>query len=247
MIPAGGLLVALLSLLPAQPPTGVVASRGAGTMVIIPGGSYRPLYAGAGNPRVNVRRFFMDRRAVTRQQFLDFVSRHGEWGRHRVSRTLADTAYMTGWDGRSDRPATAISWFAAQAFCAEQGKRLPTVDEWEYVAIASERQRDASTDAAFRRRLLAMYAARDDARTGFVNVYGVHGMHGIGWEWTHDSVAGEGAHAAGTHHQSCASAALGAGDPSNYPAFLRSAVRASATARSTMSSLGFRCAGDIAL
>ena len=50
---------------------------------------------------------------------------------------------------------------------------------------------------------------------------------------------------AGHSHESdptCAGAALGASDAANYPAFLREAVRASLTPRSTARHLGFRCA-----
>jgi len=45
-------------------------------------------------------------------------------------------------------------------------------------------------------------------------------------------------------HLYCASSALGATDPTDYPAFARSAVRAGLTARSTVSGLGFRCAAN---
>lgn len=41
---------------------------------------------------------------------------------------------------------------------------------------------------------------------------------------------------------SCASSAIGAADPSNYPAFMRAAVRAGLDRQSTMTTLGFRCA-----
>ena len=44
-------------------------------------------------------------------------------------------------------PSTQVSWFAARAYCASLGKRLPTVDEWEYAAAASERRTDATDDA----------------------------------------------------------------------------------------------------
>jgi hypothetical protein len=105
--------------------------------------------------------------------------------RRELPRRLADA------DGRGSPgaapSATQVSWFAARAYCASLGKRLPTVDEWEYVAAASERHADAER-RAFRSRLLALYAGVGK-RTSPQLVrerYGVRAMHGVVWEWTLD-------------------------------------------------------------
>ncbi len=150
-----------------------------------------------------------------------------------------------------------------KAYCAAADRRLPTVDEWEYAATASETtsemRRSASADRAFRRRLLALYAARKPERppvvgSTFTNAFGVTDLHGVVWEWTLDFnsvVVGDDSRAAGSgqdardHHLFCASAAIGASDPANYPAFVRFAVRAGLTARSTVGGVGFRCAADL--
>ncbi len=177
---------------------------------------------------------------------------------------FADAGYLADWRGPLDagdadalrRPVTQVSWFAARAYCASVGKRLPTIDEWEYAAAASERSADASGDPAFRARLLALYGAMRRTASGsrgFVNAYGVRALHGGVWEWTLDfnsivldddsRTTGSGADAR-DRHLYCASSAIGATDPSDYPAFLRSAVRAGLGARSTTSTVGFRCAAD---
>ena len=44
---------------------------------------------------------------------------------------------------------TNISWFAAKEYCECQGKRLATLDEWEYVAMADEKRKRRS----FKRRI----------------------------------------------------------------------------------------------
>lgn len=242
---------------------------GAGTMARIPGGSYRPLYAARGDASVRVAPFALDREPVTRGQFLDFVQTHTAWRRDAIRPLFAQRGYLADWPGAMNaggaadlrRPVVNVSWFAAKAYCAAQGKRLPTVDEWELAAAANETRADAMRDPGFRRRLLALYATRSpDAPapigSGFTNVFGVTDLHGLVWEWTLDFngvVVADDSRAAGSgqdardHRLFCASAAIGASDPSDYAAFLRYAMRAALTARSTVSGVGFRCAADLAL
>ena len=239
------------------------------TMARIPAGAYQSLYAPAGDHRVRVAAFSLDRRPVSQGDFLGFVRANPAWRRSLVSPTLVERGYLDGW--RSDlevgssadahRPVTAVSWFAAKAYCTAQGKRLPTLHEWEYAAAASETHADATRDPKFVSRLLSLYAGRPTAGvlppigSGFRNVYGVRDLHGLAWEWTVDfndvqvadaaraSAIGAGAQ---RHAIGCASAAIGAADPSNYPAFLRSAFRAGLTGRSVVRTLGFRCAAGVA-
>ena len=237
------------------------ASRVAKGMVMVPAGHHRPLYAAPRAERVAVAAFSLDRDQVTVGEFLAFVDRHPEWRRDRVRRVFADVNYLADWPASTDagspaarrRPVTQVSWFAARAYCASLGKRLPTVDEWEYVAAASEHTADARRDPAFRSRLLALYAGvgRQTGAASFVNAYGVRAMHGVVWEWTLDFnsvVLDDDSRATGSgadgrdRHLYCASASIGATDPSDYPAFLRQAVRAGLGARSSTSTVGFRCA-----
>lgn len=218
-------------------------------MVHVPAGDYLPLRGmeGMGEMRVHVEAFDIDVHAVTRGEYLAFVRAHPEWQRGRVDAKRADASYLSDWRGVLDpgdatdlqRPATSVSWYAASAYCEAQGKRLPTTDEWEYVAAASETSRDASRDPAFMSRLLELYAARTASAPppvghGFRNVYGIEGLHGSAWEWTKDVKPETMA--------SCAGAAMGVSDPSNYPALLRESFRSALTERSTARMLGFRCA-----
>ena len=233
-------------------------------MAMVPAGRYRPLYAAKGAEQIDVAAFALDREPVSTGEFVAFVQRHPDWRRDRVRRVFADASYLADWPGTTDagspealrRPVTQVSWFAARAYCASLGKRLPTVDEWEYAAAASERSTDASRDPTFRARLLALYAGigtHTDVARGFVNAYGIRAMHGVVWEWTLDFnsvVLDDDSRATGSgtdardRHLYCASASLGATDPADYPAFLRHAVRAGLGARSSTSAVGFRCAAD---
>jgi formylglycine-generating enzyme required for sulfatase activity len=217
-------------------------------MAAIPAGTYHPLYAD-GAPPVVVHAFSIDRAPVTRAQFLAFGRAHPAW--------------LTGVDAsqsRLDRPVTDVTWSAARAYCAAQGKRLPTTAEWEYVAAADEKRRDATRDPAFLQLLVSLYTTRPDARIGgagerFRNVYGVSALHGVVWEWTSDFDGGKSEHAkhaamTGMDHEggghehmlSCASAAIGASNAGDYAAFMRYQFRAGLTRSSAQQMLGFRCA-----
>ena len=235
------------------------------SMARIPAGSYQPLYGAVGGAPVAVKSFWLDREPVTRGEYLGFVKANPAWRRGAVRPLFAGRNYLSSWAGALDageatdlrRPVTEVSWFAAKAYCEAKGKRLPTVDEWEYAASASETRAGVARDAGFIRRILALYAARSNngvippIGSGFRNVYGVRDMHGLAWEWTldfndvmvSDDSRTSGSAAGGKDHMLfCASAAIGASDPSNYPAFMRYAFRAGLTGRSTARTLGFRCA-----
>jgi len=214
-------------------------------MAAIPAGRYHPLYAD-GQPAVRVSAFSIDRQPVSKAQFLAFARTYPTW--------------LKGVDARAtelDRPMTGVTWSAARAYCAAQGKRLPTTAEWEYVAAADERRRDATRDPAFAQRLVALYTTRPEARIAgagerFRNVYGVSALHGVVWEWTSDFDGGREAHhdmASMEHGKDrhehmlfCASAAIGASNPRDYAAFMRYGFRAGLTRTSAHQLLGFRCA-----
>ncbi|HEX6912111.1 MAG TPA: formylglycine-generating enzyme family protein, partial [Longimicrobium sp.] len=148
------------------------------------------------------------------------------------------------------RPATNVSWFAARAYCAWRGKRLPTTDEWELAARASETRADATGDPAFLARLLELSTRRRaDAAVGstFRTIHGVWDLHGLVWEWTLDFnsllVSDDSRATSGRDHPLfCAAGVIGARDPGDYAAYLRYGVRATLEGRTVQGGLGFRCA-----
>src|SRR5690606_9578240 len=111
----------------------------------IRGGALLPLY-GLDSGQVWVDDFFLDEYPVTNQQYLDFVKNYPKWQKSNVKSIFADAGYLANWKGNlqlgenmePNSPVTNVSWFAAKAFCDCQGKRLPSVDEWELAARASE-------------------------------------------------------------------------------------------------------------
>ncbi len=246
---------------------------GPASRVRIEGGRYRPLWRQPvpGTSRdtlrravvaVDVRTFLLDQHAVTNADYLEFVRAHPEWRRSRVSRLFADASYLHHWRGDLDpgagaperSPVVYVSWFAARAYAASVGGRLPTVAEWERTAAADETRRDASRDARFLTRVREFYsrpspAVLPEVGHTFRNVWGVDDMHGLIWEWTLDFnsalVSGE-SRADGSLDRTlfCGAGAAGAADFADYAAFMRFAYRASLEARYTTAQLGFRVAYD---
>jgi formylglycine-generating enzyme required for sulfatase activity len=148
-----------------------------------------------------------------------------------------------------------VSWFAATAYCREQGGRLPTWHEWEYVAAADETHRDARNDPAWRQRILDWYAA--PSSVGLTNVgmtaadiYGLQDLHGLIWEWVDDfngiMVSSDNrAQGAIDVQKFCGSGALSLEQKENYAVLMRIAMLSSLEARYTTANLGFRCAADV--
>ena len=156
-------------------------------MLSIPGGSYKPLYAKETKAR-SVESFFIDGTQVTNAQFLGFVTKHPEWRRSQVKARLADKNYLSHWAGDldlgddklSEAPVVHVSWFAAKAYCESMGKRMPTQDEWEFVARADATRLDASSDQAFLRQLLEWYSkpassALENVHSAAKNIHGLRG------------------------------------------------------------------------
>ncbi len=224
-------------------------------MVHVEGGSYIPLY-GAEGKKVSVESFFMDIYPVTNAQYLEFVKEFPKYQKGKILALYADDSYLAKWDsaekfsGAPDAPVTNVSWFAAKKYCECQGKRLPTVDEWEYAAMANEKLPDARKEESYNQYILTWYETpktyTNPIGQTFKNYYGIYDLHGLVWEWTQDFnsvlISGE-SRKDGDNDKNlfCGSASLGASDLMNYAAFMRYALRGSLKARYSSQNLGFRC------
>lgn len=242
----------------AQPP---VPTRTEADMVHLPGGSFVPLFLQSGEEEVAVESFDLDRRPVTRGEFLEFVRANPRWRRSQVKPIFAEDRYLADWPGDLDvgdaedalRPVTQVSWFAAKAYCEAQGARLPTVAEWEYAAAASRTDPDGSRDPAFLQELLELYMQPvprplKPAGSGFRNFYGITDLHGPVREWVLDYntvMVSDDSRGIGARDQQlyCAAGAVGSTRTDDYAAFLRYTFRSGLDGRSTVDNLGFRCAG----
>ncbi len=231
--------------------------------VVIPAGTYVPLQRTARDlAAVPVAAFRLAVTPVTNAEFLAFVRAHPKWQRSRVAPLFADASYLEHWAGDlelgprapADAPVVHVSWFAARAYAAWVGGRLPTTAEWELAAGAGYTRPDGQNDEALNRALYAWLARPVPAVLPAVtsvrpDFHGARGLHGLVWEWVDDFntalVTGESRADSGLERDLfCGSGAVGAKETTDYAAFMRSALRSSLRARNTTSSLGFRCAQD---
>lgn len=228
--------------------------------VVVGPAKFAPAYPSPDQATVEIPAFRLDVVPVTEREYAGFVAAHPAWRRDRVPRIKADEGYLSHWAGADgpgpgilpDAPITGVSWFAAKSYCAAVGKRLPTEDEWELAAAASETSRDARKDPAFVQRLLDWYArptpARHPAVGGPANAWGVRDLHGLVWEWVLDfsgtMVTGDNRDD-GDSARFCGTGALSAADVADYAAFMRFAFRSSLRGDYTTRNLGFRCAADL--
>lgn len=238
-------------------------------MVRLPGGTvrlpFRPPADDTATAPPRVQPFLLDTRAVTVDEYAAFVRRNPRYARPSIPRPLADDGYLRTWsaDGApplddGERPVTAVSWYAAKAFCADVGKRLPTTLEWEYAAATSPA--GSGADSAARESLILAWYARSAAErlpaigSGSRHAYGIGDLYGVVWEWTADYNAWTGAginrrgradaneSAEGGLFCGGGSSGMIAGVP--YATYMRWAFRASLKPEYTVGTLGFRCARD---
>jgi sulfatase modifying factor 1 len=238
-------------------------SNGPAGMVVITGGLFKPLFRSTADfKEVAVKPFCLDVLPVTNEEFLQFVRANPRWQRSTAKRLFADESYLKNWAGdlelgtnaSSNAPVTFVSWFAAKAYAQWKGKRLPTVAEWELTAAAGYTQLDGENDVEFKRALFTWYTSPAEKPGGVgmgrTNYWGIHDLHGLGWEWVADfntaMVTGDARGDTGLDRQLfCGSGSVGSRDPSNFAAFMRYGFRSSLKADYCVHNLGFRCAKDL--
>lgn len=253
-------LMLLISLLPLMSPKAQLNDAGQFSarrqdhsgMILIPAGELRPFVLSPGQPqRKRIAPFFLDQHAVTNAAFAEFVRANPEWRRSRVPRIFADNNYLKHWTGDlevgnaklDNSPVTNVSWFAAEAYCRWKGKRLPSLDEWEYAAGVLPI--NAKPGENLSRIILGWYdhptpTSLPAVESTYRNKFGLWDMHGLIWEWVADfnSVTLQG------QHFYCGGGSAGTANKEDYAAYMRYAFRESLQAAYTVGSLGFRCAED---
>jgi formylglycine-generating enzyme required for sulfatase activity len=193
---------------------------------------------------------------------MEFVRAHLQWRRDRIASLFADGEYLSHWaapdalgpQALAQQPVTRVSWFAARAYCAAEGARLPTWYEWELAAAADETHTDARSNPLWQGTILNWYARPSGEPLPTVglstpDVYGIQDLHGLIWEWVEDfgslMVSGDSRTQGDPDKLAfCGAGALSAQDRDNYPILMRIAYLSAQEARSTGRVLGFRCAAE---
>jgi formylglycine-generating enzyme required for sulfatase activity len=232
--------------------------------VTIPVGEFAPLIRSREEPEVRpVPSFRIDVHPVTNGEFLVFLREHPQWQRSRIAPLFADEQYLAHWRGDLDpgpsapldAPVMQISWFAARAFAASQGGRLPTIAEWQRVAAVGITMDSARADPVVAERMTAWFSRPTETTMPAVmadapNRLGVHDLFGLVWEWVEDFnealVTGESRGDTGLERNLfCGAGSVGARDKTDYAAFMRAGYRSSLRAAYGVPNLGFRCAYDL--
>ena len=142
--------------------------------------------------------FFMDPYVVTNSEYLDFIQANPEWQREgAMSRRYCDRDYLRHWESdtfpieKDAHPVIYVSWFAAMAYAAWVGKRLPTETEWEKAARGGERDLNypwgnSITKADANYRAKGTRPQLKPARSYELHGYGLYNMAGNIWEWCLD-------------------------------------------------------------
>ncbi len=189
---------------------------------------------------------------VTKKEYVQFLEKNPDWNKKNALDIYVDATYLNTFDYKKENvPITEVSWFAARAFCNYHQMRLPTVAEWEYLAAASEKIKDANRDEKFLRRILDWYGEPHGGKLKTVgsiykNMYGIWDMHGLVWEWVEDFnssfVTGE-SREDGTLNKDmfCGAGNMSSANKEDYAAFMRFAFRSSLKGNSSVWNLGFRC------
>ena len=232
-------------------------------MVYIPGGTYIPMYKDGDDKERKVEPFYIDQYPVTNGDYMEFVKANPNWTRSQVKRLFADETYLMHWHSDLDfgpdvvknTPVTNVSWFSARAYAKWKGKRLPTIDEWEFVAAAYMCNARGYDNPDYNQIILDWYSKPNpetpaSVGTTYKNYWNVYDMHGLVWEWVSDYnsslITGESRADSSLDRQLfCGSGAVNANDVKDYAAFMRYSFRSSLKGKYAVPNLGFRCCKDI--
>lgn len=225
--------------------------------VRLPGGSFVSDLAGPdGKPQVpRLDPFSMRTEPVSELDMQNFLLRHPEWQKDRISSLFADSRYLADWvnpttpshPNPANYPVVNVTWYVARAYCASEHARLPTWFEWEYAAAADATHSDARNLPGYQNEILQRATSPPENLAGMHrSVAGIYGLHDGWWEWLDDQQAlfGAGDSRAGDHTASlalCGGAALTFYNRKNYALILAAGALANLHPRDSSPVTTFRC------
>jgi formylglycine-generating enzyme required for sulfatase activity len=97
--------------------------------------------------------------------------------------------------GKGNHPINCVDWGQSVTYCVEQGKRLPTEEEWEWAARGESQGRVYPWGNAAPNSQLCWSGVQKRAGTCPVGSFpegdgvgGIHDLAGNVWEWTSSSI-----------------------------------------------------------
>ncbi|MBF0239054.1 MAG: formylglycine-generating enzyme family protein [SAR324 cluster bacterium] len=211
---------------------------------------------------VRLNAYYLDRVEVSNAHYRKFVEQHPEWSipEARTISGKADANYLVHWDDPRSRlspaedfPVIYVSWFAANAFCKSQGKRLPTEAEWEYAATkAFALQKFPLKPEAL--ESLSWFYYNAELSTHPVNSksadsLGMFHLLGNVWEWTADWFSKDYYEASPENNptgpESGEAKVIRGGGWNDSPARLTPNIREFVRPHHAVEDLGFRCAKSV--
>lgn len=147
--------------------------------------------------KVKIGPFYIDKFAVTNDEFRKFILAHPQWQKDKIPADLHNGKYLADWNGddypagRGDFPVVYVSWYAAVAYCQAQNMRLPTEAEWEYAAKGGLNGKAYPWGDRPPNATLANYSKSGVGHAVKVgsyppNLYGLYDMAGNVWEFLAD-------------------------------------------------------------
>ncbi len=198
--------------------------------------------------------FWIDATEVTVAAYARFLADNPAWRRGALDARFQDHGYLAHWPQDTSAaagllPIGEVSWYAARAFCAWAGKRLPTEAEWEYAARAG-----TTTSYWWGEEFDPQRANRNgrgvepvgaDTRT---NLWGLSDVAGNVEEWVSSAYLAypvrpdDGREDPSTPGMRVARGGSYMSNPAYHVANLRTAARARVPPIMCVESIGFRCA-----
>lgn len=225
--------------------------------ILIPAGSFHSVLPEIPGEAIVVDSFYLDETAVTNEEFAEFLKENPEWTRSEIPPIFTNDGYLREWSSDLDpdyekvgenRPVTRVSWYASNAYCADRGGRLPTLNEWEYSAQLMEFDSDKKMNT-FSSGLINWYSGIDVnnlaevGSSGIENTEGIKDQFGLVMEWVEDFkpiIADELSLDCGTVGRMNT-----LGSIYSYAASIRYITRMSFNPKITTGMVGFRCAYDV--
>jgi formylglycine-generating enzyme required for sulfatase activity len=206
--------------------------------------------------RVTIGSFYLDRFEVTNSQFKRFIEQNPTWQKEKIAAGYHNGKYLQDWTsanflaGKDNYPVVFVSWYAANAYCQAQGKRLPTEAEWEYAARGGLDAKAFPWGDEMPDKTRANYGAsglNSPTTVGsyLANGYGLHDMAGNVWEFLADEWQKyplTPKNDIGTGMQVKTRRGLRGGSYGGSPVNLRVTYRDSHAPENAVEHVGFRCA-----